>query len=84
MSYPAGDLEISLYDMQHPPALSWETPKPIDLGALISRLVAPWILSLLVATWPQGAGTDESPRYRRSHYVIPAPGSHERNRRSGK
>jgi hypothetical protein len=64
MSYPATDLRISLYDMQHLPALSWETPKRIDLGALISRIVAPWILSLLVATWPKGVGTGKPPRHR--------------------
>jgi hypothetical protein len=75
MSYPATDLRFSLYDMQHLPAFSWETPKPIDLGALISRIVAPWVLSLLVATWPKGAGTGEPPRHRhdpaakRSHHT---------------
>jgi hypothetical protein len=56
MSYPATDLRSSLYDMQHLPALGWE--------ALISRTVAPWILSLLVATWPKGAGTGKPPQHR--------------------
>jgi hypothetical protein len=64
MSYPATDLRFSLCDMQHLPALSWETPKRIDLGASISRIVAPWILYLLVATWPKGAGTGKPPRHR--------------------
>lgn len=58
MSYPARGHGISLNGMQHLPALSRETPKHIDLRPFISRLVARWILSVLVATWPKGAGTD--------------------------
>src|SRR5260370_39341051 len=79
MSYPARDLGISLinlgislYYMQHLPALGWETPSRIDLRPFISRIVAPWILSLLVATWPKGAGTDKSRRGRRTHNVSSA------------
>jgi hypothetical protein len=58
--------------MQHLPALNRETPKSVDLRPFISRMVAPWILSLLVATWPDGAGTDKSRQVRLKRNLIPA------------
>jgi hypothetical protein len=79
MSYPARDLGISLYGMQHLPALSRETPKRIDPRPFIWRLVARWILSVLVATWPKGAGTDQLRQVRGTHNVIPARRLAERN-----
>jgi hypothetical protein len=45
--------------MQHLPALNAETPKNIGIGALISRIVAPWILCLLMTMWAKGAGIEE-------------------------
>jgi hypothetical protein len=78
MSYPATGLRSSLHDMQHLPALDWEAPKRIDLVALISRTVAPWILSLLVATWPKGAGTGKPPQHRDD---LATKGSHHKGYR---
>jgi hypothetical protein len=45
--------------MHHLPALNAETPKNIAIGAFISRIVAPWILCLLMAMWPKGAGIEK-------------------------
>jgi hypothetical protein len=44
--------------MQHLPALNAETTKSIGMCAFISRIVAPWILCLLMATGSKGAGIE--------------------------
>ena len=86
MSYPARDLGTSLRNMQHLPALNWETPKSIGIRPFISRIVAPWILSLLMAIWPEGApikegsGIEKPRRVRLRRKLMPARSSSERNR----
>jgi hypothetical protein len=66
--------------MQHLPALDRETPKNIDIRPFVSRTVASWILSLLMATWPEGAGTDKSRRARSKRNLIPPWSWAEKNR----
>jgi hypothetical protein len=90
MSYPARDLGISLHDMQHLPALSRRTPKNIGIRTLISRIVAPWILSLLVAIWQKeayiekGAGIERPQRVRLRRKLMPARSTAEKNRYGAK
>ena len=67
--------------MQYLPALDRETPKRIDIRPIILRIVASWILYLLVATWPEGAGTDKSRQVRLKPNLIPAWSWAEKNRR---
>src|SRR6266404_8790543 len=43
--------------MQYQSALTRETRQSIGIRPFVSRIVAQWILSLLMATWPKGAGT---------------------------
>jgi hypothetical protein len=64
MSYPARGLGISLCSMQHLPALGRETSTRSELRPLFSRIVAQWILSLLVATWPKPKGAVAGKRRR--------------------
>jgi len=68
--------------MQHLPVL--ETPKSIDIRPLIARIVASWILSLLMATWPEGAGTDKSRQVRSKPNLIPPWSWAEKNRYEAK
>ena len=69
MSYPTGRPGISLHGMPHLPALGRETPKRMDLRPLFSRIVGPWVLSLLVATWPKGTVAGKPQWMRRGRYL---------------
>jgi hypothetical protein len=55
--------------MQHLPALNAEAPKGIGIRSFISRIVAPWILSLLMAIWPKGAGVEKGAGIEKSRRV---------------
>jgi len=70
MSYPAGDLGIVFQHAASTRAGSGDSEK-YRHSSVVSRTVASWILSLLMATWPEGAGTDKSRRARSTRNLIP-------------
>ena len=73
--------------MQYQSALTRETRQSIGIRPFVSRIVAQWILSLLMATWPKGAGTkkkgagmERSLRVRLRRQLMPARTSAKENR----
>jgi hypothetical protein len=51
--------------MPHQKAPSEGIPKAFDTRPFVWRIIAPWILFLLTATWPKETHTDK-PRNQRS------------------